>query len=131
MIYVLLEAETWLYKVGYCVNRGELLTRRLRSIQCERTNQAGEKRTLSLFLDVDWDHREEQKIHRFLHASWAGGEWFRDGERLQEVLSYMRSSYFRWLRRFAEVEAELPPRSHWMRRDATMGGRRKIGVDSR
>jgi hypothetical protein len=40
---------------------------------------------------ADWPDAEERRLHRHLEQSYVRGEWYRDGVRLEEVISLMRS----------------------------------------
>jgi hypothetical protein len=38
----------------------------------------------------NWPDHEERRIHRYLEASYVRGEWYRDGQKMEEVISFLR-----------------------------------------
>jgi hypothetical protein len=41
---------------------------------------------------ANWPDAEERRIHRHLEQSYVRGEWYRDGQRLEEVIKLMRAA---------------------------------------
>jgi hypothetical protein len=121
MIYVLLERETGLYKIGKARNKAQAYRARMPAISRKRAAQLGRRCKLSFYLWVDWPGPAEMDIHRYLWRLWEGDEWFRDGPELQRFFAWTKDGHgYDEMRKHmaAQPRSAFPQRWSWKNRDA-------------
>ena len=79
MIYAIRAVGTEFVKIGKANSVG----RRLRELEVASPHE------LHIEAVADWPDGEERRLHIYLRAHYVRGEWFRDGERLTEVIALL------------------------------------------
>lgn len=79
MIYAIEAVGTGFIKIGKAGRVGK----RLRELECACPHE------LAILAVADWPDGSEPAIHLYLRSEWERGEWFRDGPKIKEVLSWM------------------------------------------